>query len=129
MGYQAISNLRQRPVFQNVMPRVALHLWTTTDDAQQLYARSPRSFSNNMFSFFFSDADSGSELYLGGVNEAKLQRPIYFQPVTKKAYWQIGGGAAVVNGQTTISNQQVIVDTGTTLIYAVSDSSKLRSGT
>ena len=72
-----------------------------------------------MFSFFFSDDATGSELYLGGVNEAKLQRPISFYPVTKKAYWQIGGGSVLINGKPTIINQQVIVDTGTTLIYAV----------
>lgn len=72
-----------------------------------------------MFSFFLSDDQSGSELYLGGVNEAKVQRPISWSPVTQKAYWQIGGGSVLINGQRTVSNQQVIVDTGTTLIYAV----------
>lgn len=86
----------------------------------QLFYRNPGAFKYNMFSFFLSDTQSGSELYLGGVNEAKLQRPINWSPVTQQAYWQIGGGAAYVNGQATIRNQQVIVDTGTTLIYAVS---------
>lgn len=73
-----------------------------------------------MFSFFFSDEATGSELYLGGVNSAKYQKPISYFPVTRKAYWQIGNGAVRANGvKTNATALQVIVDTGTTLVYAV----------
>jgi cathepsin D len=95
-------------------------MWVYAQPLSQLYARNTTRFSSNMFSFFFSDEDTGSELYLGGVNNAKLKKPISYFPVTRKAYWQIGNGAVRANGvKTDASALQVIVDTGTTLVYAV----------
>lgn len=75
-----------------------------------------------MFSFYLSeDANAGSQLYLGGYDTSKFQGNIYWNPVVNKGYWQIGAGSALANGKaTTATGFRTIVDTGTTLIYAVS---------
>lgn len=58
---------------------------------------------------------------MGGVDYSKIAGSLYSFPVTQKAYWQIGQAKVYANGQATaVSNQQAVIDTGTTLIYAVS---------
>lgn len=74
-----------------------------------------------MFSFYLSDqTNGGSQLYLGGYDTTKFSGNIYWNPVVNKGYWQIGSGSAFANNKaTTATGFQTIVDTGTTLIYAV----------
>lgn len=75
-----------------------------------------------MFSFFLSDeSNGGSQLYLGGYDTSKFSGNIYWNSVVNKGYWQIGSGQAYANDKaSSASGFQTIVDTGTTLIYAVS---------
>ena len=92
----------------------------------QLYAkRGSAVVGKNMFSFYLSDqTNGGSQLYLGGYDTTKFTGNIYWNPVVNKGYWQIGSGSAYANDKaTTATGFQTIVDTGTTLIYAVSRAS------
>jgi cathepsin D len=89
----------------------------------QLWAkRGASGVGKNMFSFFLSEeSNGGSELYLGGYDSSKFTGNIYWNPVVNKGYWQIGSGTAYSSGKATAATGfQTIVDTGTTLIYAVS---------
>lgn len=103
MAYTSISNLGQT-AFGN--------LWSKRGAA----------VGKNMFSFFLSeDTNAGSQLYLGGYDTNKFSGNMYWNSVVNKGYWQIGGGSAYANNKVSkATGFQTIVDTGTTLIYAVS---------
>lgn len=92
----------------------------------QLYKAHASQLSyNNYFSFYLTDNASGSHLFLGGVDYSKIAGSLYSFPVTNQAYWQIGKTQAYVNGKATAaSNLQSVIDTGTTLFYAVSSASR-----
>jgi len=104
MAYTSISELGQT-AFGN--------LWSK---------RGAAVIGKNMFSFFLSDdSNGGSQLYLGGYDTTKFSGNMYWNPVVNKGYWQIGGGSAYANNKVSkATGFQTIVDTGTTLIYAVS---------
>jgi len=68
--------------------------------------------------FGFKLAESGSELFLGGVNSNLFTGDFTDVAVTQKGFWQVDMDSANVNGNAAISNVQAIVDTGTTLIVA-----------
>lgn len=58
---------------------------------------------------------------MGGANPNKYIDPISYYPVINQAYWQIAPLSVFANNQATAaSGLSVIVDTGTTLVYAVS---------
>jgi len=67
-----------------------------------------------MFSFYL--AETGSELFLGGVNQRRYTGSFNWRKVTTAAYWQIGLDSIKVGGKTTASNLPSIIDSGTTLI-------------
>lgn len=67
--------------------------------------------------FSFKIANEGGELYLGGVNPARFVGPLEAHPVTRQAYWQIGNGSVNINGYTIIQRGEMIIDSGTTIIY------------
>jgi len=62
-------------------------------------------------------AREGGELYVGGVNPARFVGQLEAHPVIHQAYWQIGNGSVHVNGQDIAQNGQMIIDSGTTIIY------------
>ena len=69
--------------------------------------------------FAFKLAQSGSELTLGGTNNASFTGEIEFHPLSSDAgYWIIGGGSVTVGGQTSASQIQTIIDSGSTIITA-----------
>ncbi|KAG9327908.1 hypothetical protein JZ751_018378, partial [Albula glossodonta] len=74
----------------------------------------------NLFAFYLSrDAQQGSELTFGGVDNTKYQGQIHWTPVTSETYWQIGiDGFSVNNQETGWCSQgcQAIVDTGTSML-------------
>ncbi|GAA6012086.1 hypothetical protein JCM10207_005123 [Rhodosporidiobolus poonsookiae] len=70
--------------------------------------------ARNLFSFILGDSDDG-ELFLGGVDSTKLGGAIHYSPVTQKGYWMIEGSVGV-NSNVSSSGQNMIIDTGTTLI-------------
>lgn len=82
-------------------------LFTTLVDENQVTAAQ----------FGFKLADSGSELFLGGVDENAFTGSFANSPVTQDAFWQIDlQGASVGGNDVNPSVTDVIVDTGTTLI-------------
>ncbi|GAA5851854.1 hypothetical protein JCM9279_001909 [Rhodotorula babjevae] len=93
LGFETISNLGERPFFKT--------LWEEGHVSQ------------NLFSFVLGDADDG-ELYLGGLDGTRYSGELTYTPVTQAGYWQVEG-AAVVNG-IKLATEQMIIDTGTTLV-------------
>ncbi|GAA6046458.1 hypothetical protein JCM3770_004932 [Rhodotorula araucariae] len=94
MGFESISNLGERPFFQT--------LWEEGKVSQ------------NLFSFVLGNADDG-ELFLGGLDESKYTGPLTYTPVVQKGYWQVHG-TPYANGAALEANQNMIIDTGTTLV-------------
>ncbi|KAI9459522.1 acid protease [Boletus coccyginus] len=66
--------------------------------------------------FSFKLSSSGAELYIGGVNCELYTGDFAYAPVTQQGYWQVTMDNVQGNGQTILSNVDVIIDTGTTLI-------------
>ncbi|GAA5937012.1 uncharacterized protein JCM15063_000127 [Sporobolomyces koalae] len=100
MAFQSISQLQTSPFFQTLV--------------------SQGKVASPVFSFKL--ASSGSELYLGGINSAKISSGVTYTPLTSKSYWNVQASTAV-NGKTvsSLGTFAAIVDSGTTLIVAPTD--------
>ncbi|TFY78580.1 hypothetical protein EWM64_g5434 [Hericium alpestre] len=61
-------------------------------------------------------ADSGSELFFGGMNKNLYKGEPTYAPVTQEGYWQVNLDAMAVRGNKTVTNGSAIIDSGTTLI-------------
>ncbi|KAF8265090.1 acid protease [Lactarius quietus] len=94
MGYESISSYGASPVFQTLV--------------SQGHVSTPE------FRFYF--AESGSELYIGGTNQNHYTGSFTYMPVTTQGYWQGSFNSISVNGESVISSQSAIIDTGTTQI-------------
>lgn len=104
MAFQSISEYNSPPVFQTLV-------------AQGKVAEPV---------FGFTLLKSGSELYLGGVDNSKFDGSLTYAPVTQQGYWQISlDGASVGSNSVFSSGVEAIVDTGTTLI--IGDTSNVAS--
>jgi cathepsin D len=66
-------------------------------------------------------AETGSELFIGGVNTALTSGKLTTVPVTTQGYWQVSMDAVSVSGKSVIPKIEAIVDTGTTLIVGTTD--------
>jgi len=105
MGFKSISNYHASPVFQT------------------------------LFVFAFKLAESGAELFIGGVNKSLYKSSFTYVPVTQEVspwpvflvslflivgimqgYWQVTMDSVNVAGQTVLNTGSAIIDTGTTLI-------------
>lgn len=107
MAFEQISEYKAPPVFQSLV-----------NDKQVGSAE-----------FGFTLLESGSELYLGGVDKSKVSGDLTYTAVTTPGYWQIkfdgvkmsGGNSTGSGNGTRIINKRdstdAIVDTGTTLVY------------
>ncbi|KAJ7142091.1 acid protease [Mycena crocata] len=96
LAFPALSNLGQNPFFN------------TASNAGTVDA--------NQFSFYL--ASSGSELYLGGVNEDLFTGEIEFHDVdSSTGFWQATGAKVKVGTTSAVSNFDTIIDSGTTLMY------------
>lgn len=94
LGNRQLSNLAVSPPFQSLFQQKRLPKY--------------------IFSMYL--ASTGSELYLGGIDTTKYRGSIlYSKVVSGSPYWMING-AITVSGVTTIVDQNMIVDSGTTLI-------------
>ncbi|GAA6002800.1 uncharacterized protein JCM10292_001307 [Rhodotorula paludigena] len=102
MAYASMSTLGANPLFQTLA-------------AQGKVAR-------NQFSFLL--ADSGSELFLGGMNAAHYQAgSTVAYPVTSKSYWLLGTQANVAGSPVSSTGTfNSIIDTGTSVIVAPTQS-------
>ena len=68
--------------------------------------------------FAFKLASEGSELYMGGTNQALYKGAIEYHNLSSdNGFWIIGGGRAKVKGKNVVSNLQTIFDSGTTFMY------------
>ncbi|KAI0064042.1 acid protease [Artomyces pyxidatus] len=96
MGFQSISVYNSTPFFQTLM--------------------SQRTIFDPVFGFKLGD--SGSELFLGGVNSGLFKGPLTYVNVTTEGYWQTEFTSMSINGRTLLfeHNTAAIIDTGTTLI-------------
>ncbi|GAA5961713.1 hypothetical protein JCM21900_000642 [Sporobolomyces salmonicolor] len=98
MAYSSISTLGSKTVFDTLV--------------------SESKTASSQFSFYL--AASGSELYLGGMDESKYTAgSTVFYPVTSQSYWLLAtqanvGGSAV----SALGTFSAIVDTGTSVIVA-----------
>ncbi|KAI0081507.1 acid protease [Panus rudis PR-1116 ss-1] len=95
MGYQSISEYNSPPFFQTLVAQ-----GKTTQPV-----------------FAFKLAETGSELFLGGVNSKLYTGSFTYAPVTVQAYWQVNMDSVIVNNKTPVKGPvAAIIDTGTTLI-------------
>jgi hypothetical protein len=62
--------------------------------------------------FAFKLSDTGSELFLGGVNPALYKEPIYWTPVFQQGYWPATGSIFLKTraASTEIARQFLIID-------------------
>ncbi|KAI0650082.1 acid protease [Trametes meyenii] len=98
MAFPALSNLGQDPFF--------------------VTASKQKHVPQNVFGFKLAVATAASELYLGGTNTALYKGALEYHKVTsQEGFWQIGEARALVNGKTTVSGFQTVIDSGTTIMY------------
>ncbi|KAF8129279.1 aspartic peptidase domain-containing protein [Boletus edulis] len=94
-----------------------LSVWRANSVVQTLIAEGQ--LSDLVFAFKL--ASSGSELYIGGVNQSLYKGNVTYAPVTVQAFWRINVDSLNANGQAISKNIPAIVDTGTTLILGSTD--------
>ncbi|THH17604.1 hypothetical protein EW146_g3238 [Bondarzewia mesenterica] len=66
-------------------------------------------------------ATSGSELFLGGVNDALFTGDFTEVPVTTVGFWQVNLDSVNANGNAAVTGLSAIIDTGTTVIVGDAD--------
>ncbi|KAH9031554.1 acid protease [Lactarius hengduanensis] len=91
MGYESLSSYGASPVFKSLVSQGRI--------------------STPVFSFYL--AQSGSELYIGGTNQAHYTGTFTYMPVTTQGYWQGSFDGISVNGKTVVRREGAIIDTGT----------------
>ena len=70
-----------------------------------------------VFAFYIADADSDSQMTLGGVDEAHYTGPMTNIPLRRKAYWEVDLDSLTFGGETAeLEDTGAILDTGTSLI-------------
>ncbi|KAF9221433.1 acid protease [Gyrodon lividus] len=95
MGFQAISQYNQSPVFQTLVTQ------GQTDEP--------------VFAFTF--ADNEAELYIGGTNPEMYIGAFSWAHVIEHGFWEVTMDNILGNGQIVLTNIAVIIDTGTDLIH------------
>jgi len=94
MAFKQISEFNASPVFQTLVEEGMV--------------------SDPVFAFRLGT--SGSKLDVGGIDQASLKGDISYTNVIEEGFWQVKTDALKVGGQTTSSNFDAIIDSGTTLI-------------
>merc|ERR1719440_247915 len=84
---------------------------------------SQHSLPSNKFTVYLRDHDEGSEISFGGYKRSQAASEVFWAPVTRQSYWQIGIDDVTFNNAKTglCSSCQVAVDTGTSLLAGPSD--------
>ncbi|KAK7470902.1 hypothetical protein VKT23_002318 [Stygiomarasmius scandens] len=99
MAFPEISEFNANPVFQTLIAQ------GTVDEP--------------VFSFKLSE--TGSELFLGGVDNDLFTGEFTQVPVTQVGFWQVDLDSANVNGSPAVESISAIIDTGTTLVVGDQD--------
>ncbi|KAI0037915.1 acid protease, partial [Auriscalpium vulgare] len=94
MAFKSLSDYNANPLFQSLIAQGKV--------------------AEESFGFYF--ADSGSELFIGGVNDDLYSGDFTTVDVTDASYWQTDFDAITVNGKKVVSSTSTIIDTGTTQI-------------
>jgi len=103
LAYPSLSNLGENPFFNT--------------------ANEQGTAQENQFGFKL--ASSGSELYIGGVDEDLFTGDIEYHDVdTSTGFWQATGAKAFVGSTTAGSGFETVIDTGTTIMYAPPSAAK-----
>mmetsp|Transcript_13598 Transcript_13598/g.29949 ORF Transcript_13598/g.29949 Transcript_13598/m.29949 type:complete len:518 (+) Transcript_13598:38-1591(+) len=81
-----------------------------------------RTMRTNQFAVYLAD-DGGSEITFGGYRRDHAASEVFWVPVTRQSYWQIGIDDVTLNNERTslCSKCQVAVDTGTSLLAGPSE--------
>ncbi|KAF9221208.1 Asp-domain-containing protein [Gyrodon lividus] len=95
MGFQAISEYNQSPVFQTLVTQ------GQTDEPV----------------FAFSLVDPVAELYIGGTNPDMYIGDFSWAHVIQHGFWEVTMDNVLANGQTVLTNIATIIDTGSDLIH------------
>jgi len=84
---------------------------------------SQHSLPSNKFSVYLRDHDDGSEISFGGYKRSQAASDVFWAPVTRQSYWQIGIDDVTFNNAKTglCSGCQVAVDSGTSLLAGPSE--------
>lgn len=70
-------------------------------------------------------AQSGSELFLGGINSELFSGPVEFHGLSSDSgFWQIGDASALINGQPAAEAFDTVIDSGSTLMTAPTEAAK-----
>jgi len=99
MGFKQISQFNMDPVFQTLVGQ------EKTDASI----------------FSFKLATSGSELFIGGLDDSKYQGSVVYTPVTTEGFWQVNMDSVRVGGEQVLPAYAAIIDTGTSLVIGPSD--------
>jgi cathepsin D len=68
--------------------------------------------------FAFKLADTGSSLFLGGVDNSLYTGSIEYHDLSSSnGFWQIGGATISIGGTSAVSGIETVIDSGATLIY------------
>jgi len=103
LAFPAISNLGQKPYFNTAIEQGAV----------------------KSSEFGFHLASTGSELFLGGTNDALFSGTIEYHDLSStNGFWQIGGASALVDATAAVSGFETIIDSGTTIMYGPADAVK-----
>ncbi|KAI0287673.1 acid protease [Russula brevipes] len=94
MGFQSISDFNASPVFQTLIAEGAV--------------------TSPIFGFKFDT--TGSELFLGGTNNALFTGDFTWVPLTDEGFWQASFNSISVDGNAIVGSTAAIFDTGTTQI-------------
>jgi hypothetical protein len=131
MGYKSISQMKANPFFQTVsssLPRArATSVASRLTPMFLLQLVAQNKVAKPQFSFKLTQ--SGSELFLGGMNsELYVAGSTVWTPVTSKSYWVVSS-TANVNGAAVLS-LSAIIDSGTSVIVVslLLRSARLASG-
>jgi hypothetical protein len=84
---------------------------------------SQHSLPSNKFSVYLRDHDEGSEISFGGYKRSQAASDVFWAPVTRQSYWQIGIDDVTFNNAKSglCSGCQVAVDSGTSLLAGPSE--------
>ncbi|KAI0043077.1 acid protease [Auriscalpium vulgare] len=98
MAFESLSDYNANPLFQSLIASGKV--------------------ADESFGFYF--ASSGSELFIGGVNDQLYSGDFTTVDVTTAAYWQTTFDSISVNGQQVVDSTAAIIDTGTTQLIGSS---------